>query len=71
MNDNIIPIFFTIDDEYAQFACTAITSIIENASKEYNYKINIVHRGLSDENILSILVFKEKTYMNNFWSKFV
>ena len=34
MNDNIIPIFFTIDDEYAKFACTAITSIIENASKD-------------------------------------
>lgn len=54
MNDNIIPIFFTIDDEYAKFACTAITSIIENASKDYKYKINIVHRGLSEENMTKL-----------------
>ena len=46
-----IPIFFTIDDKYAPYVSVAIKSIIQNASKEYNYKIIILHQELSDENI--------------------
>ena len=34
-----IPIFFTIDNSYAPYISVAIKSIIENASKNYNYKI--------------------------------
>ena len=36
-----IPIFFTIDDKYAPYVACAITSIIENSSKDYEYKIFI------------------------------
>ena len=54
MNKKIIPIFLTIDNGYAPYAATAITSIIENSSKEYDYKIYILHDGLTDENISKI-----------------
>ena len=46
-----IPIFFTIDDSYAPYLGVAIKSIIENASKEYNYKIIVLNQGLTEENI--------------------
>lgn len=49
-----IPIFFTIDNKYAPFVDVAIKSIIENASKEYKYKIIILHQELSKENIEKI-----------------
>ena len=47
---SVIPVFFTIDDGYAPYASVAIASLIENASKDYCYKIHIVHQGLSEEN---------------------
>ncbi len=49
-----IPIFFTIDNSYAPYVSVAIKSIIENASKEYNYKIIILHQELNKENIENI-----------------
>ena len=49
-----IPIFFTIDDKYAPYVSVAISSIIENASKEYNYKIIIIYQELTNENIEKI-----------------
>lgn len=45
-----IPIFFTIDNTYAPFLAVAIKSIIENASKEYNYRIIVLYQDLTVEN---------------------
>ena len=44
-----IPVFFTIDDGYAPYLGVAIKSMIENASPDYNYKINVIQEGLSDD----------------------
>jgi len=45
-----IPIFFTIDNSYAPYISVAIKSIIENASKDYNYKFIVLHQELNEEN---------------------
>lgn len=45
-----IPIFFTIDDGYAPYISVAIKSIIQNASKENNYRIIVLYKNLNDEN---------------------
>ena len=57
-----IPIFFTIDDKYAPYVSVAIKSIIQNASKEYDYKIIILHQELSDENINKISALAEERF---------
>ena len=49
-----IPIFFTIDNGYAPYISVAIQSIIENASRDYNYKIIVLHQELTEENIQKI-----------------
>lgn len=49
-----IPIFFTTDDNYLPFLAVALHSIIENASKNYNYIIKILHNGVSEENVKKI-----------------
>lgn len=49
-NRQDIPIFFTIDDEYAPYLGVAMLSLMENASKDYNYKIHVVYKGLSKTN---------------------
>lgn len=50
----IIPVFFTIDDQYAPYMAVAANSLIMNASPEYQYKLIVLHQGLSDENVLKI-----------------
>lgn len=45
-----IPIFFTIDDHYAPNMGIALYSMIQNASKEYHYRIHVIHQGLSEKN---------------------
>lgn len=49
-----IPIFFTIDNSYAPYVSCAIQSIAENSSKDYNYKIIILHQEVTAENIEKI-----------------
>ena len=46
----LIPIFFAIDDGYAPYLSVAVDSLIQNASPDYDYRIHIVHQGLSQEN---------------------
>lgn len=51
MNNKLenIPIFFTIDDGYTPFLAVALQSLIENASKNYNYCIKVLHTNVSEE----------------------
>lgn len=44
-----IPIFFTIDDSYAQFLGAALNSAIKNSSKDRNYRAIVIYQTLSDE----------------------
>lgn len=45
-----IPIFFAIDDNYAPFLFVAIQSIVEQASKDYDYIIHILCENLNESN---------------------
>lgn len=44
----IIPIFFTFDKYYVLAAGVAIHSLLENASKQYQYHLYVVHAGLKE-----------------------
>lgn len=45
-----IPIFFTIDDNYAPFLAVALNSAIRNANPARQYKAVVLHEGLTPEN---------------------
>lgn len=62
MEKKEIPIFFTIDNGYVPFTSTAIQSIIENSSKEYKYKIIILHQKLSEENMTKLLTLQNENF---------
>ena len=51
---NEIPVFFSSDDNYIPYLDVAIASLIDNASKEYTYRIIILNTGISHENIAKI-----------------
>lgn len=46
----LIPIFFTIDDGYAPYLHVALISLIKNSSKDRRYKIIVVYQELNEEN---------------------
>jgi len=48
--NNIIPIFFATDDNYAPLLHVAIQSIVSQASKLYNYNIHVLCENLNDKN---------------------
>jgi len=50
-----IPIFFSTDDNYIPYLDVAISSLLENASREYEYRIMILNTGLSADNVNKIL----------------
>ena len=45
----IIPIFFAGDDKYVKFSMVTLKSIMENASKEYEYKAYILNTDVKAE----------------------
>ncbi len=49
-----IPIFFSTDDNYIPYLDVAITSLIANASKEYSYRLVVLHTGLIEDNIAKV-----------------
>ena len=57
-----IPIFFTIDNQYAPYADIAIRSIIKNASENYHYKIIILHEKLTDQNMKRISLLSNENF---------
>lgn len=46
-----IPIFFAVDNGYAPYLGVGLKSMLQNASKDYDYKIFVIHHKLSRENI--------------------
>ncbi len=51
MNKNVVPIFFAIDSGYAPYLSVAIASLIDNASKDYNYDIHVVYESITEDAI--------------------
>ena len=49
-----IPIFFSTDDNYIPYLDVAVSSLIENASKEYEYRIVVLNTGLNADNVSKI-----------------
>ena len=66
INENIIPIFFATDDNYLPILDVALISLIENASLQYTYHINILHTGVSEQNINLICRHSNKNFNINF-----
>lgn len=61
-----IPIFFSSDDNYIPFLDVAIASLIDNASKEYKYRIVVLHTGLARDNVDRILQNQRENFTIDF-----
>lgn len=66
MKNNIIPIFFSADDNYIPFLDVSIRSLIEHASKEYKYKIIVLNAGLNQENMNKVKLLENENVQIEF-----
>ena len=44
-----IPIFFATDDNYLPYLAVTLESMYENASRDYDYKVYVLHSGVSQD----------------------
>ena len=61
-NKKVIPIFFTVDDNYSPFLAVVLSSIIDNCSKDYRYEIKVLSTTLSDLNKKKIKKFESEDF---------
>ena len=62
----IIPVFFASDDNYAPFLDVAMRSLKENASKNYVYKIYVLHSGMKRGNADKIMILDDENFSVSF-----
>lgn len=60
--NNEIPIFFAVDDQYMPYLDVALISLIENASKDYHYVINVINIGLSPSKMKKIKAHENENF---------
>ncbi len=61
-----IPIIFATDDNYVPFLEVTLRSIIANASKKYNYVINVLNTGLNKERTDKVKLLENDNFKINF-----
>ena len=61
-----IPVFFSTDDNYVPFLDVAMSSLIENASRDYRYRIIVLNTGLSAESQARILEREQEGFAIEF-----
>lgn len=49
-----IPIFFSTDDHYIPYLDVAVSSLIANASRDYDYRIIVLNTGLCPQNMAKV-----------------
>lgn len=47
--DQIIPVFFACDDNFVKYTMVSMRSIMDNASRDYHYRIHILHTDICEE----------------------
>ena len=56
----VIPLVFSVDDNYVPFLSVSIRSIIDNASTQYFYKIYVLNTGISAVNKKRLVAMAEE-----------
>lgn len=64
--DEIIPIFFAVDNVYVEFLTIALVSIIDHISDENMYVIKVLHTNITEENMNKILKLQKENFKIEF-----
>lgn len=54
-----IPIFFACDDNFVKFTIVSLHSMLQNASREYNYRVYVLHTNICEASQEQVLALQE------------
>ena len=57
-----IPVFFAVDNGYIPFLGVALSSLIENTSKENKYAIKVLYTRVTEENKARIKKYEKENF---------
>lgn len=63
-----IPIFYACDDAFVKYTIVSLASMIKNASKEYTYKIYVLHTDISKDMMDKTLALENENFKISFVS---
>ena len=66
MSKKTIPIFYSCDDTFIKYTIVSLTSMIQNASKDYDYRVYILHTGLSEKMRAELTKLQNKNFSLSF-----
>lgn len=55
----VVPIFFATDDNYLPYLAVTLQSMYENSSRDYDYKMYVLHSGVRDEYYNKIMEYSK------------
>lgn len=55
-----VPVFFAADDNYLPFLDVAISSLLKNRSRKYNYAVYVLHSGINGDRAEKIMRHEER-----------
>lgn len=64
----VIPIFFSVGDADVPYLAVALTSIVENASRDFCYRIHVLDRGIGEEDRRKLSRFDSEDFHLEFLS---
>ncbi len=62
MKQPMIPIFYACDDAFVKYTVVSLYSMMENASKEYQYVIHILHTEITEEMKKKVLALANENF---------
>ena len=60
--NEVVPIFFTVDNIYIPMLAACLASIVDHISDENLYVVKILHTNISEENKAKIMKFQKTNF---------
>ena len=61
-NKKVIPIFYAADDNYLPYLAVSLSSMKDNASKEYFYEIYVLNAGMAKETLERLKAYEDENF---------
>ncbi|MBQ8408775.1 MAG: 1-acyl-sn-glycerol-3-phosphate acyltransferase [Clostridia bacterium] len=62
MNSTVIPIFYACDDNFIKYTVVSLYSIIKNASKDYKYRVHVLHTEVAAKTKEAVLALANENF---------
>lgn len=66
MNKQTVPVFYACDDNFVKYTIVSLYSMIKNASKDFNYRVYVLHTGITEKMMAKVLELNNENFEISF-----